>query len=682
MFRLINGRLSVAVRMGLIACLFVTPVIVALWLFVNQSWQTVTVAESEIKGAVFIRSVWPSLVARDGATYGEDFIALANSFSSGQAAQEFLQASGSTPALLAAGAKLISAVADGSQLTLDSELDSFYTQDAVTVRLPAVLVAINDLQQAEADTSPDRRAGIIIAVNELSSAANAANRSLESAIRSNEDGKTAAVLTTPTSALMTAIANLVAQGRAAESNLVAGQTPPTQMTNTIALTNDVWLASDKELLRLLAARIHQTEENLAINLGLCILLLLAATGLAAGVAAGLTRRIRVQVKTMETLAGDDISVTIPYLDDRNETGRIAAALAVFKDGLVDRARLRDEAAHLHEIAETKLQATEAAFRKASENQTHIVETLSAALSKVAKGDLTVSVDSVSAEYLDLQNDFNSAISNLKDVVTGIISATNLLQTGAQEIAVASNDLSRRTEQQAASLEEASVSLDEMTTAAGRGAENARQAKLAATSAKDSAVNSSSIKSEAVLAMSEIQRSSAQITQIIGVIDEIAFQTNLLALNAGVEAARAGDAGRGFAVVATEVRALAQRSAAAAKEIKELIASSSTNVQRGVRLVTQTGEALTEIITKVTDINSLIVGISSSSEEQSTGLREVNTAVNLMGTVTQKNAAMAEESTAAAANLRDEATRLAGLVSRFQIGRNEQQHSDLEAVRFG
>ena len=192
-------------------------------------------------------------------------------------------------------------------------------------------------------------------------------------------------------------------------------------------------------------------------------------------------------------------------------------------------------------------------------------------------------------------------------------------------------------------------------------------------------------SEAVSAMSEIEQSSGKVTQIIGVIDEIAFQTNLLALNAGVEAARAGDAGRGFAVVAQEVRALAQRSAEAAKEIKGLIASSSEQVQRGVRLVGDTGQALEGIVVKVTQIDALIAEIAKSAQEQAIGLIEVNTAVNQMDQVTQQNSAMVEQATAAAAGLKSEAGELTRLVERFQIGDIDQRRpatARLEVARSG
>jgi methyl-accepting chemotaxis protein len=201
----------------------------------------------------------------------------------------------------------------------------------------------------------------------------------------------------------------------------------------------------------------------------------------------------------------------------------------------------------------------------------------------------------------------------------------------------------------------------------RSAQGAKQASSAASDTKVEAERSGEVVREAVAAMGEIEGSSRQITQIIGVIDEIAFQTNLLALNAGVEAARAGEAGRGFAVVASEVRALAQRSADAAKEIKALISTSTDQVERGVTLVGQTGAALTGIVAKVAQIDELISEIALSSQEQATGLSQVNTAVNQMDQVTQQNAAMVEEATAAAANLRAEAAELARRVSQFRTG---------------
>ena len=294
-----------------------------------------------------------------------------------------------------------------------------------------------------------------------------------------------------------------------------------------------------------------------------------------------------------------------------------------------------------------------------------VDQIAVALERLASNDLSYRMPAaIDAQFARVRDDFNSAVAALDEAISAVASATQNVNAGANEISTASDDLSRRTEQQAASLEETAAALDQITATVGRSAEGARRASEAASGARVDAAKSGEIVSEAVAAMDGIEESSTQINQIIGVIDEIAFQTNLLALNAGVEAARAGEAGRGFAVVAQEVRALAQRSADAAKEIKVLIANSSSQVDRGVKLVGDTGRALNSIVSKVGEIDTLIGEIAQSSREQATGLGEVNVAVNQMDQVTQQNAAMVEEATAAAANLRLEAGALERLIARF------------------
>jgi methyl-accepting chemotaxis protein len=307
-------------------------------------------------------------------------------------------------------------------------------------------------------------------------------------------------------------------------------------------------------------------------------------------------------------------------------------------------------------------------RTLSTERETVVRSVGEAMSALSAGRLAYRMpDGIPQEYAQLRDDFNAAMGQLQSTVSAIALAVGTLTSGSNEIASASDDLSRRTEQQAASLEETAAALDEITVTVQRSADGARQASAAATNARTDAVRSGEVMDEAVKAMGEISESSRQITQIIGVIDEIAFQTNLLALNAGVEAARAGDAGRGFAVVAQEVRALAQRSAEAAREIKALIASSSAQVGRGVELVSATGEALKGIVERVVEIDGLVAEIARSAQEQSNGLAEVNSAVNQMDQVTQQNAAMVEQSTAAAAGLLQEAEGLAGLVQAFDLG---------------
>jgi methyl-accepting chemotaxis protein len=264
----------------------------------------------------------------------------------------------------------------------------------------------------------------------------------------------------------------------------------------------------------------------------------------------------------------------------------------------------------------------------------------------------------------------------------VMTSTRQVEQGAHEIDAAARDLAQRTEQQALQLEQAATTLAEITNAVAQTSQNANGAAQLAAEARRNATQSGEVVRETVQAVKMIESSSARIGNIIGVIDEIAFQTNLLALNAGVEAARAGDAGRGFAVVATEVRALAQRSADAAKEIKIIISASGSQVQAGVRLVSQTGEALLCITSQINELAELVRGIAGSADLQSGALRQLNGTVDRLEQVTQQNAAMVEQAAAASASLTEEATSLSRLVDEFTISEQQEatsapQHYELE-----
>ena len=419
------------------------------------------------------------------------------------------------------------------------------------------------------------------------------------------------------------------------------------------------------------------EENAAAIAALRLMTLtllvggLLTAGLAAVMGWRLSRTLGIPVRGMTAamgrLSGGDLDTAVPGLGRGDEIGRMAAAVQVFKDEALRTRMLEAQAAAARDAAAVDRARAEADRAQAAGQQAEVVDSLAEALDRLSQGDLVSRLDrSFSPAYEKLRSDFNSALSKLQQTLSVLAENGGAIRSGSGEISTAADDLSRRTEQQAASLEETAAALDEINATVRKTAAGARQASAAVLSAKARAEDSGRVVREAVAAMTGIERSSAQVTQIVGVIDEIAFQTNLLALNAGVEAARAGDAGRGFAVVASEVRALAQRSAEAAKEIRGLIASSRGEVERGVALVGQTGAALDGIAAEVKEIAVAVAEIAASAQEQASGLDQVNTAINQMDQVTQQNAAMVEVSTAASHGLAREADELMRLIGQFRV----------------
>ena len=353
----------------------------------------------------------------------------------------------------------------------------------------------------------------------------------------------------------------------------------------------------------------------------------------------IVRPLVASTDALNRLASGDLDVEIVETKRSDEIGMMSRALAVFK--------------------------AQALRNRENDSSEFIIKALGEGLENLSRGNLTFRLTEHFPDKMErLRDYFNSAADGLGDTIASVKSGTEGINSGIDEIAQASDDLSRRTENQAANLEETAAAVAEITSAVKKTATGATQARKVVGAAKAEADKSGIVVSKAVEAMQGIEKSSHQINRIIGVIDEIAFQTNLLALNAGVEAARAGEAGRGFAVVASEVRALAQRSADAAKEIKILLQTSAGQVEDGVKLVAETGTSLEQIIQRVNEINAVVAEIAASAEQQASGLQEVNTAVNQMDQVTQQNAAMVEEATAATRTLTNQSSELARLVARF------------------
>lgn len=383
---------------------------------------------------------------------------------------------------------------------------------------------------------------------------------------------------------------------------------------------------------------------------------------------------------MGRLADGDLGADVPGTHRVDELGKMAAAVQVFKEN-GRRARDLEEQARLNRQAtEEELNRTAALDRQRADEMQHATTSLAHGLKKISAGDLTFRFnDAFAPDFESLRRDFNAAVDQLRSAMDSVSSTTSAIDSGSRELSQGANDLSKRTEQQAAALEETAAALDEITANVTNSTRRTEEARGVAMRATQAATASADVVSQAELAMSKIEESSQQISNIIGVIDEIAFQTNLLALNAGVEAARAGDAGKGFAVVAQEVRELAQRAATAAREIKGLIQNSSTEVGNGVQLVRNAGGALKTIGDFILEINSHMDAIATSSREQSTGLMEVNQAVNSMDQTTQQNAAMVEQSTAASGALAIEAAKLRSLVDQFQLNEAGQMGQSLREM---
>lgn len=741
----VNRHLSVSVRLFLVVSLFIIATAVSAVLLARYGHTNIAFSQKEVLGTAYNKQIWTALHTGKKDIVGHQ--AYDNTFNSAAAYTAFVHAS-STEDRTTTAAALMVAVADGSNLTLDPDLDSFYVMDAVTVKLPTLLIQSQELESSIAipASAPDRRIHIAMALDHFASAAAGALTSLDSGIKNNPSGQTHNALQkhrTTIQHLTTAIlaeAQKELDGKPSNYKMVAE--PLSEAIDT------TWKMSNDELTRLINARLTSLKIGLRINLGIVISLILLAMGLTHLIASGLKRRFSALDAAMHCLNQGDHNVKIPYLDEHNEAGRIAATLERMRQGMVEREegvlqrradraaaeaarekaeaeakataetlvvetfgeglkalaeenlafrlnaelpaayrilqsnfnhaistseknkREREETARQREAEQAAIRAAEAEKHAAEETYTRTMEQVtvlfSEGLSALADRDLTFRiVAELPGTYRSIQQNFNDALEHLAQSIRDIDSRTASIAAAARQISTGAIDMATRTEKQASRLEQTSAAVEFVASTVSQSAENAKTASIQAKAAFDDAQHGATMSKSMIEAMQRIASSSGQITSIISVIDEIAFQTNLLALNAGVEAARAGDAGRGFAVVASEVRALAGRSAEAAKEIKSLIQSSEKQVEDGVKLVDESGHVLERIANGIGKINTLMADIAEKQKEQATSLNDISNAVTGMDQTTQANAAMADQSSSAARAMAENADHLSRLTACFK-----------------
>jgi methyl-accepting chemotaxis protein len=721
----INSKWSMPRRLALISAVFLIPSLGQLYMYADQKRDQINVLEKEVEGAKLARAVWGEMGADANARPGMGGELASLSSTTGrslgvEAAMNTFASATTAAEKSKIGAEVLSSIADASAMSADLSSNTHRAQQIFIEYLPSIKWSLAELNSA-LNSAQTGAAALTISYAALSTATEELRKPLADLMATDiaGDGKRnlgntgvqlIGQLDQITSKIKSVDFQRAALGADTQDAVLAASKAASAMASE---AGDVFI-------QLAESRNSDASTTLFRTLALLIAATIAAIGIVTAISKGITARLASLVRAMDQISRKELNVDIPCLTDTNENGEIARALARFKEAAVEQKAMTDAAveaakqqqeqgdhyAHEHErfmsaftaaadriargdfshqITEKVIQEYEpimtqmnlmmdqlhqaqGAKLEAEKQINVVVESLGAALSELAEGDLETGLYiDVAPEFAKLKADFNSAASTLKSTISLVKKGAGSIKLGTDEISQASDDLSRRTENQAASLEETAAAVKEITDTVNKTARGATHARETVSVAKSDAEKSGEVVRKAIEAMNGIESSSKQISQIIGVIDEIAFQTNLLALNAGVEAARAGDAGRGFAVVASEVRALAQRSAEAAKEIKGLISASTGQVAQGVQLVGETGLALTRIVTQVAEINTIVTEIAASANEQAHGLEQVNTAVNEMDQVTQQNAAMVEEATAATQTLAQQTEELANLVSRFKTG---------------
>jgi methyl-accepting chemotaxis protein len=719
----INSKWSMPRRLALIAAIFLVPSLVQLFLFAEQKLDQRAIFAREAEGGDLSSAIWAKMSGADRSQLRDsnaELFASAKDFGVESSLAAFENAKTEVDRVHK-GVELLDRVAAASGMAVASSPNSYHAQDVFIQRLGGVKQALADLADTIATPSTsENRTDFAIDYAVLQRTTKKLSSALNQLKDADTTGDVRRALGDTDVKLLAKLDEIASKLTAADyqRSLIGDLKGPLVDANLLVaeLANEMGGVFDQ----LADANVASADRSLYLTVGLLVAATILALVMVALLSKGISSRLSALIRAMEKLSHNDLAVSIPHLSDRNENGLIADALSHFKKAMTENKQMTDAAVEAakqqqeqnnhyaleherfmdaftsaaeriasgdftHRITEKVIPEYEAiinqmnlmmgqlasaqAAKLEAENQINtVVASLGTSLSELAQGNLETSVYAEFApEFAKLKSDFNSAAAQLKSTIELVKKGAGSIRLGTEEISQASDDLSRRTENQAASLEQTAAAVKEITDTVNKTARGATHARETVSVAKADAEKGGEVVRKAIAAMNGIETSSKQISQIIGVIDEIAFQTNLLALNAGVEAARAGDAGRGFAVVASEVRALAQRSAEAAKEIKGLISASTGQVTQGVQLVGETGQALTRIVSQVAEINTIVSDIATSANEQAHGLEQVNTAVNEMDQVTQQNAAMVEQATAATQTLAQQTEELVRLVSRFKTG---------------
>jgi methyl-accepting chemotaxis protein len=689
--------MSLTIRGKLVAvvCLSLLPILLLGYLFVAQSQKDIAFSSKEVLGTQYYAALAPDLTALSGGGP----LPSATNFESARkkldetmgsaersAAYAKLRSSASAPVysaeVSAALLSLLAKVGDASNLILDPDLDSYYVMDMLVTKLPGAFDASASLRvrlnEVSAAPSDDGRIGLVAALGAFDAVVAGVQNSLASGIAGNADGQVKAHLSAPVGQFAEAASAFSRQVSFA-GEAIAAATPPdlpkvaaTQLA-FLAAADKLNEAVNTELMRLLQVRIDGFNSRLTMMLaisGLLVLVVFAACFLFVRSILKIIRRLERDVTDVADLKE---GATISHASGRDEIAAIARAVSYLKDRTVERLLDADEqkAAGFKEAAKLELVAAQSreenlrSIAAAADVQRRLVGELSNSLAELAAGNLDCRIETpLTGDLESLRQAFNRTVDGLESMVHQMRANSSALRTATMEILAGSNDLAARTAKQTATIEQTNLTVKKIDDVVGRSASLVIDAAKNGETVSITAQDTTTALGKASAAMSKIADSSVRISNIIGVIDDIAFQTNLLALNASVEAARAGDAGKGFAVVAIEVRRLAQSAASASSDVKALIEESGTYVAEGDKLVTGTAELLEAMLSAASKNGQLLASIATQSSEQSSAIAAIRTAFGSLEEMTQHNAALVEETNAAIEQTEAQANDLDGLVGRF------------------